>query len=642
MSDSTGIALLAFLGYTGIVLALAWLSHRTGSKKSFVSEYFLGSRSLGVFALALTFGATSASAGSFAGFPSLIYAHGWVLALWIASYMIFPLCAMGILGKRLSQMAQHTGAITIPDVLRARFQSPALALMSSLLLAAMLCVYLIPQFTLAALIMQQLLGSSALYQDAAYALLHALPVLASQGGDPEYVLGLLVFVALVIVYTMFGGFRAVVWTDILQGFVMLAGILLMLGLALHQVGGLRQASDSLQNMQPPQLGTASFVAQDPAPAGGIRVAVGTWFEDDGRLFRTGEPALIPAGDSISGVIKVTRIMTREEIEAITADPLAPLPVTPHVHELQSYARGSGETGTYLRAPGPSPSDPNGFLPLGLAISFFAFWALAGTGQPGNMVRLMAFSGTLTLKRAIASLTVYFALIYFPLVIIFVCARVLAPGLDHTPDRIMPVMAYLLSDNAGIPWLAGFLIAAPFAAAMSTVDSFILMITSSVVRDVYQRSVNPKATAQRLRRMSYMVTITIGVIATAGALYPPQFLQYVIVFTSGGLAVAFLGPIALGLYWPHFNKAGAIASMAGGFAAYLGLYVTGFVIFGSTAPVRPLGLDPLIWGVAASLLCAWVGTRIGPKNPDVLVQRFFGSANSGNRAAGPDPPVTDGT
>ena len=54
-------------------------------------------------------------------------------------------------------------------------------------------------------------------------------------------------------------------------------------------------------------------------------------------------------------------------------------------------------------------------------------------------------------------------------------------MDQTPDRIMPAMAFLLTENAGIPWLAGLIIAAPFAAAMSTVDSFMLMISSSFVR-----------------------------------------------------------------------------------------------------------------------------------------------------------------
>ena len=42
----------------------------------------------------------------------------------------------------------------------------------------------------------------------------------------------------------------------------------------------------------------------------------------------------------------------------------------------------------------------GFLSFGLAISFFLMWKFPGSGQPSNMVRLMAFRDSLTLKRAI--------------------------------------------------------------------------------------------------------------------------------------------------------------------------------------------------------------------------------------------------
>ncbi len=76
-----------------------------------------------VWAFALTFAATSASGGSFTGFPSLIYTHGWILALWIASYMMVPVLTMGLLGKRLNQVARRAGAITVPDVIRGRFES---------------------------------------------------------------------------------------------------------------------------------------------------------------------------------------------------------------------------------------------------------------------------------------------------------------------------------------------------------------------------------------------------------------------------------------------------------------------------------------------------------------------------------------
>ena len=69
-------ALLTFGIYTLVVLGLAILSSRMQQGKSFLSEYFLGSRNLGMWAFALTFAATSASGGSFTGFPSKIYSHG--------------------------------------------------------------------------------------------------------------------------------------------------------------------------------------------------------------------------------------------------------------------------------------------------------------------------------------------------------------------------------------------------------------------------------------------------------------------------------------------------------------------------------------------------------------------------------------
>jgi len=627
MTGGDNASLIAFICYTAVVLALAVISNFAFKKRSFLSEYFLGSRGLGVIALALTFGATSASAGSFAGFPSLIYAHGWSLALWIASYMIFPICSMGILGKRLSLISQRTGAITVPDILRERFESRTLALMSTCLLAILLCVYLIPQFTLAALIMQQLLGSSPIYQDLALQLQSGLDELMPQTANPEYVFGLLLFALLVVVYTTFGGFRAVVWTDILQGFVMVIGVLLMLIFAIIEVGGLPKASADMSSMQPPRLGIASFTVDTPAPPEGIRIDSETWFMIDDDLFRTNEAAHILGGAQQSSMIKVTQIMTPFEIQRITSKGIAELPASPVIQEVKQYARGDQQLGTYMRPPGPSPSDPNGFLPLGLAVSFFAFWALAGTGQPSNMVRLMAFSGTRTLRRAIASLVSYFLMIYFPLVIIFCCARILAPGLDHTPDRIMPVMAYILSDGAGVPWMAGILIAAPFAAAMSTVDSFILMISSSVVRDVYQQSIHPNASQRSLKWISYGTTLGIGAVATIGALYPPQFLQYIIVFTGGGLAVAFLAPVALGVYWPRFNTSGAIMSMALGIAVYVVLYLIGFIILNEITPVRPLGLDPLIWGFLASLLGGWVGAYLATPNSKDTLEKFFGVAVS---------------
>ena len=129
-ADSGTAVLWTFLIYMVGVFLIAGLSNRLLKNRDFLSEYFLGSRGLGVWAFALTLAATSSSGGSFMGFPSKIYTHGWILGLWIGSYIVVPICAMGLLGKRINNVARISGSITVPDVLRDRFRSPAFGLVS--------------------------------------------------------------------------------------------------------------------------------------------------------------------------------------------------------------------------------------------------------------------------------------------------------------------------------------------------------------------------------------------------------------------------------------------------------------------------------------------------------------------------------
>lgn len=627
-------ALVTFLLYSLATFVLALVASGMLSKKSFLSEYFLGSRGLGVIAFTLTFGATSASAGSFGGFPSLVYAHGWVVAVWIAGYMVVPLCGMGLFGKRLNQVARKSGSITLPDVLRDRFQSPAVAIVATLLLIFLLSFYLIPQFKIAAIILRTLLADVPLMHNGAVALAQwtqDIPFFAS--ADAEYLLCLFMFALITIAYTTFGGFRAVVWTDVLQGFVMIFGVVCMLVLALWQVGGLNTATEKMARMTTPRLGVVVFESTEPVSQAGVRIPSDFWLHADDPqtgerlLLRTNEVAVIANGQTASGPTKVVHITTPEEIAEIEArltssSTLLPEGVTPRIEKLEEYQFGANQPGVYVQGPGPSFDTLVGFLPMGVAFSFFIYWPLSGAGQPGNMLRLMAFDSSRTLSRSISLLAVYFSLIYFPIVLIFCCARLLIPGLDQDPDRIMPEMAFSLSHGAGVPWLAGLLVAAPFAAAMSTVDSLMLMISSSVVRDVYQRSISPQASEAKIKRISYLCTLIVGVAATLGAVNPPQFLQYLIVFTGGGLSVCFLIPMAMTLYWPRANTPGVLAAMLGGLAVYLGFYVTGFLLYQTTKPVTLLSLDPLVWGLLASLLFGVIVTKLTKPVPEELVRKFF--------------------
>ena len=82
-----------------------------------------------------------------------------------------------------------------------------------------------------------------------------------------------------------------------------------------------------------------------------------------------------------------------------------------------------------------------------------------------------------------------------------------------------------------------------------------MISSALVRDIYQRNINPEAEEKMIKRLSYLFTLIVGTAAMLGAVNPPQFLQDIIVYTGSGLAACFLAPMVFALYWPRVERPG---------------------------------------------------------------------------------------
>src|SRR5262245_1351683 len=222
-------AMLALL--IGASVWLGTLAQRVVERGSFVKGFFLGNRGLGAWTLALT--ATVQSGGTFMGFPSLVYTYGWIVALWIASYMVVPITGFGVLGKRLAQLSRRTGAITVPDLFRARFNSPTLGLTASLFIMFYMSFMMVAQFKAGALIMKLAWPGSGFL---------ALSEEVQGGLGPAYYVGLAIFTLTVVTYTLMGGFLAAVWTDLFQSVMMLAGVVLLVILAVSRVGGLEQAT----------------------------------------------------------------------------------------------------------------------------------------------------------------------------------------------------------------------------------------------------------------------------------------------------------------------------------------------------------------------------------------------------------------
>lgn len=202
-----------------------------------------------------------------------------------------------------------------------------------------------------------------------------------------------------------------------------------------------------------------------------------------------------------------------------------------------------------------------------------------------------------------------------------------PGMEIAPDQTMPAFAAHLTRDAGVPWLAGLLVAAPFAAVMSSVDSFLLVVSSAVVRDIYQQHIDRQAPEKMIKFLSYGVTVIVGVLAVLCVLNPPQYLQDLIVFATGGLAACFLIPMLLSLYWPRMTASATIAAMLGGTGMHMGLTCWGYIENGKFQAYSFLGVNPFIWDLVGSLCIALITIGLGliglgsKPNRD-LVLKFF--------------------
>ncbi|CNG17551.1 sodium/pantothenate symporter [Yersinia similis] len=216
---------LPLVGYLVLVFGLSIYAYTRRQTGNFLNEYFIGNRSMGGFVLAMTLTATYISASSFIGGPGAAYKYGlgWVLLAMIQLPAVW--LSLGVLGKKFAILARRYNAVTLNDMLYARYQSRLLVWLASLSLLVAFVGAMTVQF----------IGGARLLETAA--------------GVP-YDTGLLIFGISIALYTSFGGFRASVLNDALQGLVMLVGTILLLVAVIHAAGGLHKAVETLQHIDP--------------------------------------------------------------------------------------------------------------------------------------------------------------------------------------------------------------------------------------------------------------------------------------------------------------------------------------------------------------------------------------------------------
>lgn len=424
-----------FIIYLIILVGIALWS-RGGAQT--MSGYFIAGKNLPPWVVAFSTNATGESGWLLLGLTGMGYAVG-AQAFWVVAGEVIGIAlAWLLLSRRIKRLSDQSDSITVPDLLAARFNDRAHVLRKLSLLIILLMV--------GAYVAAQMVATGKAFAGFT---------------ELSYSSGVLVGASIIILYTLVGGYKAVAWTDLIQGILMLLGLIIVPLIAIDAAGGWEAVKSNL-------------LGQDP----GLLTAWG------------------PDGKSTLALVGIVS-----------------------------------------------------FLAIGLPFM----------GVPQLMVRFMSARSESSLVPAMIISVTVILLFDLGAVLTGMAGRALFPGLED-PESILP----LISTSLLHPVLGGIMMVVVLAAIMSTVDSLLILASSAVVRDYWQKVRGSVLSDHALTQRGKLVTGIIGVIGVAFALNQTPLIFWFVLFAWSGLGAAF-GPVLLCAMWyPKTNLAGAIAGMLGGF------------------------------------------------------------------------------
>lgn len=433
-----------FLLYLALMLAIGiWAQRKTRT----IPDFLLASRSLGKWLTAFSSVASSESGWAILGTTGLAYKEG------LASIWFMPGCLLGyilnwyLVAERLRRKSLQLKALTIPDYLEEYFKdsSHSIRVIAVMVISIFMLAYVSAQLTAVGKAFQAIFGIS-----------YAFSVILGGG--------------IVILYTLLGGFRAVVWTDLIQGILMVFALVFLPIIALIHIGGFSTLFSKISLI---------------------------------------ENALLSPFGKREGIALLGFIF--------------------------------------------------GLLGIGLGYP----------GQPHVITRFMAARDRKAIQGGKIIALSWGLLVYSGAILLGLSGRTLIPQISD-PEYIFPKISLLLLS----PILSGVMLSAVMSAIMSTADSQLLVATSSLMRDFYQKTLQRKLDERKLLRLSRLSLLFLGILSIIFALTKTRIIFWFVLFAWSGLGASF-GPIILfTLFQPNLPKKAGIMGMLTGFIITLIWKLTG--------------------------------------------------------------------
>ncbi|MCE1242564.1 VC_2705 family sodium/solute symporter [Oryzomicrobium sp.] len=565
----------AFLLFTILLYATIGILSRTSD----VTEYYVAGRRVPAIFNGMATGADWMSAASFIGLAGMLFLSGFqglaYVMGWTGGYVLVAL----LLAPYLRKFGQYT----IPDFLAARYGGtlPRLVGVVAAILASF--VYVVAQIYGVGLITSRFVGL-------------------------QFEIGVFVGLAGILVCSFLGGMRAVTWTQVAQFVILIIAYLTPVCILGYKVSG---------SMVPP-------VAYGEAVQQVSRLEEQIFdlpAEKEARdLYRARADAIyerivrLPDSLEEERARLTTRLNEMKANNALLRDIVAvekerrELPRSPEEARVkwESQMREAADRGAqpirHADAFEPRPGSDPGQARLNFLSLMFCL--MIGTAALPHV--LMRYYTTPTVQEArdsvfwsllfilmlyiaapayavYAKLEVFSSLINTP--IIKLPSWVAAwgkVGLVHIEDinrdgllqwaelSLNPdVIVLATPEIAGLPYVVSGLVAAGgLAAALSTADGLLLVITSALSHDVYYKIFRPQASTQWRLVVSKSLLLVVAICAATLAAQRPSTILYMVAWAFSIAGAAFFPALVMGIFWRRANRAGAVAGMLVGLGVTL--------------------------------------------------------------------------
>ncbi|MCD7970981.1 MAG: sodium/sugar symporter [Alistipes sp.] len=203
------IDIIVFVLYCTIVIGLGlWVSREKKGVKKDAKDYFLASKALPWWAVGASLIASNISAEQFIGMSG----SGFAIGMGIASYEFMAAITLIIVAAFFLPIYLHRGIYTMPQFLEQRFDKRVKSVMAIFWLVVFIFVNLTSILYLGALAMKNMMGIELMW-------------------------GIIILAVFAVAYSIYGGLKAVAWTDVIQVVFLIGGGLVTTYVAFKLLGG---------------------------------------------------------------------------------------------------------------------------------------------------------------------------------------------------------------------------------------------------------------------------------------------------------------------------------------------------------------------------------------------------------------------